>query len=465
MANPVTALAHTLRTAEVPPQLATPEFRSALSAIVDAAGDPVLLGRYRRALASAEAATGACSATPLLQLVELLLSPPAVAADADAAALATLVRKKAHAERVFQALSAGPLAQTGLEAAVGLAAMQVRRVLSWGMDAHLIHRLGQGRAVAYGLTRLGELALRGIAEPAWLQRAALAARITTGGRLRRKPPQAVGQQLQVLAGWSEHEAEMVAKTFAYACDPAPSSALAAALGASFATTRPVVVLGGEVSAAIGMCVGATVERAGLTPEVVQGDSLKRAFSPRLAAICVGKTPLGDWLLRQFDEPVQVREGEVRIRLRPGREHDRHRQRDRGYGVISRMYAPSNGASHFVIQGLDTAALLAAVRTFDREVEGWLDAAPSTSFVVLVGEGASRYQKFTLHTIDPFQNRAGPGGLNRSSRSAAAGSRPRKLARSAAGPFGAIPLKSRAMGDPQGADLPRGANELDCSERD
>lgn len=405
----------------------TTQYASALAAILDATSDQGLLDRYRRALTNAAAwvlgedgedSPRAIPIQTLLSAVEILQRTALGHRDLDVHALAAMVKGRAHAGEVLRALLHRPLAPKDLLQTLELEPAQLHRVLRWAGSSGLIERSGVARDVVYSISRLGETALRGTDEPAWVQTAAMLLQLQIESRIRKYSEARTRAEVTQLTGLTAAEAERVLIAFASALNPSVSSALAGALGG--AHSRAEVLLEADVSTSgkATALVSRALERAGIDNSSVDwwespGDAGNRAFREIVlsrSVLCVrnpSQSDLGAEILEAFGALVTFNRGVLGLRARRNTGAESWRlSREADFGVVARFYSPRRGASHFVVGGLEDEGTVAAARVFYERIESFLDARPDTSFAAIVrarpgSEPEILGELHTLFTEDPY----------------------------------------------------------------
>jgi hypothetical protein len=383
-------------------------FQAAAAEVLSAARDPHRLARCARALNNASAWVSSLEESDaarieavrtLLDVIDALKQASPSEPDLDVEALAAMLNSRAHAAEVLRTLLPRPLAPKDIRSALGLEAAQLHRVLRWATSAGLLERSTAGGNVVYAVTRVGETALRGTDEPAWVQTAALLVELVARARLRGYPAASEDRRASALSGLSAPEAGRALAALEAALDPSVSSGLAAALGA--AHSRPAIRIeqAAEAPPRAFALVCRALERAGIRDSFLQwwaDDTPERATlhadalaHPLLSVGRPGRASLGSAVSAAFGRPVRFGRRSLSLRFAGSDTAETFEASSTtDFGVVARFYSPSTGDSHFLVGGTGSMGIEAAARTFYQSVERLLDGATDESFAVVVRSSGS-----------------------------------------------------------------------------
>jgi DNA-binding transcriptional ArsR family regulator len=401
MSNSVSDFIHYVQSMDVPQfSVDTLRYGRAADEIHSAANNDARLERFRRALTNAcawvEQEDGSKSerlapVQTLLNAVEHLQKLNGSTVDLEIQALSAMVKSRAFADDVLRAILQRPLAPKDIRTVLQIEPSQLYRVLKWTTAAGLVARNGVGRKVLYSITRLGETALRGADEPAWVQTAALLLELAVEARLHGRAVAAEKERASELSGLSTFGAERALSAFQSALNPSASSTLAVALRAAHSVANVRIEPHTGHFGYANTLVCRALERAGISDSCVQwwdrsseDTSGLREIALRRPLLSIGnplRGSLGGELATAFGSLVEFKGNALHLRERATSKPALFRSED--HGVLARFYAPTTGVSYFLVSGAGDAATAGAARVFYERVEEFLEAAPNKSFAVVV----------------------------------------------------------------------------------
>jgi hypothetical protein len=344
--------------------------------------------------------------------------------DAEVAALASTVRTRANALQVLRELAAGRHRPAEVRKQTGLSDPKIFRVLSWGIANGLVLRWEADGVPHYGLTGLGDLALKTIDEAAWLRPAVTLVRLVSEElAAERKPEDLVPEIARLMSMPDEQVARGIGALRSAMAPVLPATApspLALALGGegrvTYISTLAArefeedsnvrwmpkgrlfrVPVDGRVSPTDRLeswhyqCAEAALTR-GLESSGVPAALLEDWMSSRRASARDGsreldlqrsvlalsiRTAPAAALLAAYGRPLVVQGGAIHLRTA-----DAVCQFERyPAGFVVRLFDPRTTLSHFLVGGNTPTATLAAARCFQQLVNELLVHFHEQSFGV------------------------------------------------------------------------------------
>ncbi|HEX7240014.1 MAG TPA: hypothetical protein VF263_07090 [Longimicrobiaceae bacterium] len=358
---------------------------------------------------------------------------PSALDEADFAALTSSLSTRKNALAVFRQVALGRSRRVQIMNSSGLQDEQVQRVLRWGLANGLVAFSPAGDESHYHLTRLGELALQAIDEPAWLPVATHLVRAATRFRVAGAHMSGLAadalERIGRATGLALEAVKLSLDVIGRAVDPALASGLASALSVVAGTRKGVLLFArapedrevsagelgdGVVSGEPTVLLMRMFERTGLFSLQVEEPPVQAYVTNTEGCSKLSlplDRPIVSFSLKSaITRAISLAYGDV-VRLEQGTLLIRSKGPQRGPvqhyttsgGIVARIYDDVHGTTHLIIGGIDRAGRGAACRFFYEHFDELISSRSEESFAVLVPQHASSksdVRVIPLHTSSP-----------------------------------------------------------------